>query len=115
MKSLDVFENIEQSDTPDHRVVVRLATEAWACKRGLNRIKRLRILRRQCSGHNFLEEEISQVGADEAMAMIINLDECDDGVYEVITVNESRDWESGIIDSYEFKLVPYTETTTESA
>lgn len=32
-----------------------------------------------------------------------------DGLYEIVMCNESRDYETGVIDDWELKLVPYVE------
>lgn len=71
--------------------------------------RQVRYLNHKCKNHNFLEEDCSMVGADESWARITNLDECKDGVYQVVTCNESKDLETGIIDDYDFMLVPYKE------
>jgi hypothetical protein len=63
-------------------------------------------MRRLSTGHDFLSEDTSMVGADEVIPQIVNLDEVEDGLYRVITVNERRDWESGYVDSYDYRLVP---------
>lgn len=44
---------------------------------------------------------------------VVNLYECSPGYYNVITVNEHRDWESGIIEDWEYKLTPYKEATND--
>jgi hypothetical protein len=46
------------------------------------------------------------VGADEVMPRIVNLDEVEDGLYRVITINERLNWETGYADSYDYRLVP---------
>ena len=35
----------------------------------------------------------------------LNLDECEDGVYGVVTCNEIRNWETGYIEEYDYMLV----------
>ena len=37
---------------------------------------------------------------------ILNIDACSDGLYELIPINQSRDWETGIIDDWDLKLLP---------
>jgi hypothetical protein len=88
-----------------HEVFVRLTTSFWSDKNGLHTKKSLRYLRRRCEGHNFLEEDASNVGSDEVIGRIINLFELKDGVYKVVTCNEKRDWETGLIDDYDYKLL----------
>lgn len=88
-----------------NRVVVRLRTTIWADRRGIYAKKSLTYMRRQCEGFNVLEEDASAMTAEEVFLGIINLDECEDGIYEVVTCNESRDWETDCIDIYEYRLV----------
>lgn len=95
------------ADAPKNVCVVKLATTTWADKRGLHIKKSLTYLRRKCSGYNALEEEVSATGADDTARIIINLDECVDGIYEVVICNETHDWESGHVNGYEFKLIPF--------
>lgn len=32
-----------------------------------------------------------------------------EGLYEIVICNESRDWETGMVDDWELKLVPYVD------
>lgn len=90
---------------PKHRLVVRLETQAWVGKRGINVHKRLIWMRRLSIGcFNMLEEDADNIGAFEVMEKVTNLNECDDGLYEVVTCNEKRDWETGNVDSYDYLL-----------
>jgi hypothetical protein len=86
--------------------IVRLRTNTWSDSKGLHSKKSLRFLRRRCKGHNLLEEDSKAIGADEIWPRIINLDTCEDGVYQVVTCNESRDYETGSIDDYDYELIP---------
>lgn len=92
-------------DIKDNRCVVRLKTTSWADKRGLHQKKSLTFLRRQCEGFNVLEEDAGAIGADEVLPRILNLNECADGIYNVVVCNESRDFETGYINDYDYKLV----------
>ena len=87
--------------------VVRLKTSWWKSDRGLHERRDLIFLRRQCRGFNFLEEDAAAVGAEEIIPRILNLGECEDGVYEVCVCNEHRDYETGCIEDYDYKLVRY--------
>ena len=95
------------ADAPKNVCVVKLATTIWADKRGLHIKKSLTYLRRKCAGYNSIEEEVSAIGAEDTARIIINLDECADGVYEVAVCNETHDWESGHVDGYDLKLIPF--------
>lgn len=90
--------------------VVRLRTTQWSDCRGVHIKKSLVYLRRLSHGYNLLEEEVASLGAPDTISGFINLNNCPDGVYTVETCNISRDWESGHIDSYDLKLVPYKPT-----
>jgi len=89
------------------KVVVRIKTSLYRTNRGVAARREMTYLRRKSSGHNFVEEDVDMVGADETILKILNFSEVKDGVYQVITCNESRDWETGIVDDYDFKLIPF--------
>lgn len=93
--------------TLKNRTVVRLITTAWKDKRGIHFKKELRFLFKKCSGEPWIINDINNIGAMEVFEMFTNLSECRDGVYEIVTVNKHRDWESGTIDDYDFALVPF--------
>lgn len=40
---------------------------------------------------------------------ITNLDKCKDGIYKIQICNPRTDWETGYIDEYDYKLVPFKE------
>lgn len=100
---------LAEDNTITPRCVVRLTTSAWSDKRGLHLKKSLTYLKRKSTGWNALADEADAAGDLNASDSIINLDECEDGVYEVVTCNHSHDWETGIIDGYDFKLIPFVE------
>lgn len=87
------------------KVVVRLKTYSWSSKRGVHQRRDLLFLKRQCEGYNVVDEDVSNVGASDVVSRIVNLDACPDGVYEVVICNEKRDWESGYVEDYDYKLV----------
>jgi len=88
-------------------VVGRLVTSFYHNNNGIFSRREFKFLHRKCQNENFLKEDADMIGADEAWRRIINIDECKDGIYQVVTCNESRDWETGDIDDYDFKLIPY--------
>lgn len=96
---------IDIPNTPQSRTVVRLTTSSWSDKRGIHLKRSVQFLRKQCIGHNPLEEESSEIGAESVINRIVNLDTCEDGVYSVILCNIGRDWETGVVDDYDFQLV----------
>ena len=98
---------IEEADKKqENRCIVRLKTSMWNDKTGLHVKKSLAFLRRKCEGFNILEEDTSAIGAALVLNKIVNLDTCKDGIYQVVTCDESRDWEGGYIDDYNYKLIP---------
>lgn len=97
--------------TPKPRVVVRIRTTAWKDHCGMYTKKSLSFARRQCEGHNYVEEDLSCIGAEETLQRITNLDACQDGLYEVAICNESRDWETGYVDDYGYELRPIAPPT----
>jgi hypothetical protein len=103
---MDIFDKIsEVKGEPESKLVVRLTTSMWHDKNGLHMRRDVRFLKRKSFGYNILYEDATWVGADEVINRIVNLYEADDGVYEVITVNESEDWETGCIEDYDYKLI----------
>jgi hypothetical protein len=102
------YESIFESEIKEEsRCVIRLQTNIWSDKRGLHYKKSLSILKRKCKGFNILEEDTSNIGAEDLFPKILNFNECKDGIYEVVTCNESRDYETGYIDDYDYRLIPY--------
>ncbi len=108
----DIFsETFIAEDDSGHEIprhVVRLKTSAWHDKSGLHFKKSLLTMRRLSRrGYQFFTEDVEQIGADEVISRIVNLDECNDGLYEIIIVNQVRDYESGEIKDYDYKLIPF--------
>jgi hypothetical protein len=88
------------------RTIVRLTTTFWHDQKGAYCKKGLTVLKRKSFGENVLLEECSNAGSD-MLGKIINFWESRDGVYEIIVCNVSRDWETGYVDGWELKLVPF--------
>ena len=93
--------------------IVRLKTTAYKDKRGaIHRKTSIIPMRRLSVGYSLVDEDADQIGADEIFPRIENLNECKDGLYQVVMVNISRDWETGTIDDYDYRLVlPNTEAS----
>ena len=88
--------------------VVRLDTSAYMDERGVITLKKtIRPLKRKSSGYQLLQEDVHNLDALEVTDHIVNLYDVKDGVYEVITCNASRDWETGYVEDYDYQLVPY--------
>ncbi len=100
---------IENKD--ESLLIVRLSTSCWSDKDGLYLRKNIKFLKRKCKNFNILENDCDYVGAVEVFPRIVNLDKCEDGIYQVITCNEhGSDWEiPHIIDEYDYKLISYKE------
>lgn len=89
-------------------MVVRVTTTWFQRGRSYVEQKSITPLRR-LSGHEFyFDEEVTMIGVDEAIPKIKNLHQVKDGIYQIVFCNERRDWESGTIDDYDYKLIPYT-------
>lgn len=108
-QTLDLDELLANEPNEINSCVVRLRTDVWEDRRGLHQKKSLLFMRKQCKGFNILEEDIGAVGAAEILPRIININECKDGIYKVVTCNESHDFESGYIDDYDYRLINVSE------
>lgn len=87
------------------KLVVRLRTTFWHDKNGLYSKRSLTFLQRKSSGFNVLEQDASDIGAEHVISHIVNWNECADGIYQVEVCNESTDWETGYVDSYDYMLL----------
>lgn len=89
------------------KVIVRVKTSYYQRGRTFSESKDISFLRKKSEGFNFFEEDIKNIGVDLVLKNIINLHEVKDGVYQLIMVNEKIDWETGYIDSWDYKLIEY--------
>ena len=87
------------------KLVVRVSTSYWSDDRGLHCKKDITYLKRKSSGFNLLEDNASDCGAEEVFPRITNLSECKDGIYRVDVCNVIKDWDSGYVEDYDFKLI----------
>ena len=95
--------------------VFRLRTSAFhSPSQGLVVTKSLRRLKRQSSGFEWLEEDISNIGADLVVGNIQNLFTVPDGIYSMELCNVSYEYvegyRTGNIDDYDYELKPFTKT-----
>ncbi len=95
--------------------VFRLRTSAFhSPSQGLVVTKSLRRLKRQSSGFEWLEEDISYIGADLVVGNIQNLFTVPDGIYSMELCNVSYEYvegyRTGNIDDYDYELKPFTAT-----
>lgn len=108
----DIIELVQKVTEP-HREVLRLRTTAWQDERGGIHIRKDLIpMRKKSFGFQLLQEEAPMVGVDLMVDRIVNLNKLPDGLYVSAICNESRDWETGTVDDYDYKLVPFTEAET---
>ena len=94
------------SSTEKVKCVVRVQTEAY--KKGDTYFygKSIRVLKRKTT-YDFVKDEVDNIGIIDGLENIINLSGVHNGVYEVVVAHESYDFESGYLDDWSFKLVPY--------
>lgn len=90
------------------KCVVRLRTTNWTDDNGIHTKRSLVWMRRQCKGANWFKDDAQGGGALATINRIININECVDGVYEVVACDVSRDWESGLVDDWNYRLIPLT-------
>ena len=94
-------------DGPICRSVVRVVTQAYATKRGVHIRKSLLYLKRLSEGQNMLESDLDAIDAEEVISTILNLYEVPDGVYELRMCDVGRDYETGYLDNWNYRLVPF--------
>ena len=99
----------QEPEGPKHQEIVKLVTSYWNDSRGLRMRKDIIYLRRRCTHGSNLETDADNCGAQETLGRIVNLDECEDGVYEVVVCNVSTDFETGYADDWNCRLVPVKE------
>lgn len=101
---------ISETKEEPNQCVVRISTIGWYSSHGFHTKKSLKILKSKSHG-GLYECVVNDLEAGNAdlFNRIINIDECIDGLYYIITVNEKRDWETGYIDDWDYKLIPYKE------
>jgi len=85
-------------ETPhdNNRTIVRLKTKTF--KRGNEYFyaKVLTTLKRKSKGHDLLNDEICE--EIDLLSLIDNLQQVDDGVYELDYINMTEDWETGFCE-----------------
>lgn len=93
------------ADEPVCRSFCRIRTSMWGDRRGIYLKKSVTFLRKRSIEGGYFEHDVDMVGPDEVFLRIVNLNECEDGIYEVVTVNPHCDWETGTLDDYDYKLI----------
>ena len=95
------------------RMVVRLRRSTWHDPDGVYQRIGLRYLKRHTEGFNVFDDECSNIGADDVLGKVINLNACDDGVYELVLCNAHRDYETGHVEDWDYRLVPFNPKARE--
>ena len=86
-----------------NRVVVRVTSSMYSNSKSFHYKRSCNLLKRKSlNGYWVLNEE-----CDLDHHPLENLLEVEDGVYQVVVSDEHRDWESGMVDDYTLKLIPY--------
>jgi hypothetical protein len=88
--------------------VVRVGTEAF--KRGDTYFygRTIRVIKKK-TDVDYLHDDCQQVGTQEAIENILNIHTVEDGIHQLVMCNVSKDWETGYVDDFNFKLVPFEE------
>lgn len=105
---LDIIPTMKKEVVPNE-TVVRIYTAYRGDRSSLHVKRTISLQKRKSSGCNMLFEDASEMPVAEVIQRITNLAECEDGLYRVVTHNEKRDWETGIVDDYDYLLVPFKE------
>lgn len=92
-------------------IVVRLRTNYWHDNDGAYKRTSLKYLKRQTKGFNVFDDDCSMVGAEDVVSRIVNLSQCKDGIYQLVTCNAYSDWETGLVEDWDYKLVPIADKT----
>lgn len=101
---------ISDNDIPQaNKTIVRVRSTSWNDSRGIHAKKSLIFLRKKCNGTNVLEEDYGMAGTDTTLSYISNLWSCGDGIFEVLPYSMHRDHETGLLDDWYYKLVPYND------
>ena len=90
--------------------VLRLKTKLKAHKSGGLTIKRkLKSATKYWFGYSLLEYELDNTSPEEVVGRIINFMTCADGLYTMVPSYERIYRETGHLDDYDLRLVPFTE------
>lgn len=105
----DVFTTIGEPTEPEEDatvITVRLTRSYWHDPDGAYQRISLKYLKRRCKGFNIFDDDCSMVGAEDVIPRIVNLEECEAGLYELVPCNENRDYFTGTIEEWDYHLVP---------
>lgn len=96
----------------ESKCIVKVQTEAY--KRGDTYFygKSIRVLQKLTT-YDVLRDECDNVGICDGLENILNLNSVKDGKYYLQPINISKDIETGYIDDWDFKLIPFDEEQNE--
>lgn len=97
---------LENNNKEISKCVVKLTTNMWSDTKGIYIKKSIIFLKRKCKGFNVFYEDIVTDVAENIIKKIVNLMECEDGVYTVVICNKMMDFETENLEDYDFKLIP---------
>lgn len=95
-----------ESKKPEHMTIVRVSTEHYVRGDAVYLCKTVRTMKRISHGFDLMEYIRDE---PEDVLSIQNLHEVDDGLYELTMTNVERCWETGHIDAWDYRLIPYDE------
>lgn len=89
------------------RFKVKLTTTTFRTKSGVTQQKSLYFYKKPCSEHleGCFKDDVSNSYGLETL--VINLNEVKDGIYELLVVNISKDYETGWVDDWDWKLIEW--------
>lgn len=93
---------LQPADEAVERTVVRLKTSWWRSPRGMHQRRDITFLTRKCEGFSPLREDLDNVNPNEIL--IENLNDCQDGVYQVLLIPDRYDYMSGELDEWHYRL-----------
>lgn len=86
----------------DRKLIIRLSTNEFRQGDRIVFQKSIRPLK------SVSDLELSDLfDGDDLFDQIENIDCCEDGIYELKAVNISTDWQTGYVDDWDLKLLPY--------
>ena len=86
--------------------VVRIKTSSWWDGRKLVLHKEI-IPMKRLSDSALIKEDVDAIGAMTVCDNIVNLHEVMDGLYSLVMCDIRKDWETGYIEDYSYKLTTY--------
>lgn len=86
------------------RIIVKLSTSSYFNKNSSSMMTTKKLYCMSSLSNGTLKDLIQDFDSD----LPVNLYDLEDGIYELTTCDETRDWETNVIDSYNLMLIPYS-------